>query len=277
MPIFLPLTLGGLALTALGLGVKWILEELQSRPAFPEGTRARDAWARHQEVLKAVRAARQRVTERARAYGERQGRAWQETVEPFRVLLERLERWEHARAAEVLTPEGLAALSALPKGAVSRTECRDWPLLGVGAEAPPSLRPVLEWLDRGWLMQGAPPVVVDAISLYPAATCSPEPPDETQAVRAFHRASGELSRVVVFLDAVHRGLEALDVRVATLHGKASAQLAYLDAASFEEGRAEPRERLVRLGALMSVLAEALRLPVLQGDGSLAPLPEPLAD
>jgi hypothetical protein len=35
--------------------------------------------------------------------------------------------------------------------------------------------------------------------------------------------------------------------------------------------------LVRLGALMSVLAEALRLPVLQGDGTLAPLPEPLAD
>jgi hypothetical protein len=198
-------------------------------------------------------------------------------VEPFRALLELLERWEHARAAEVLTPEGFAALKALPGGEVSQAASHGWPLLGVGAVAPPSLLRVLEWLDRGWLTEGEPPVVVDGISLDAAVFCSPDPMDEPGAVRAFDKACGELGRIVAFLKAVHTRLEALDARVATLLGRASAQLAYLDAASFEGDRPEPRERLLRLGTFMGALAEALRLPVVRADGSLAPLPEPLAD
>jgi len=278
MPIFLlPLAVGGLALTALGLGVKRILEELSPQSAFPQGTQGWEAWARHQQALEALRLARQRARDQARAYGERQAVALREAVEPFRALLERLERWEHASAAEVLTPNGATALRALPLGPGARTERQAWVMLGAGTVAPPALPPVLEWLDRGWLEEGAPPVVVEGVSLYPAASCSPAPEDEAGAVRAFDRACGELGRVVAFLETVHQTLEALDARVATLHGKATAQLAYLDAASFEEGRPEPRERLVRLGALMSALAEALRLPVLQESGGLAPLPKPLAD
>jgi hypothetical protein len=277
MPIFLPFAIGGLALTALGLGVKRILEELSPRSAFPQGTQGQEAWARHQQALEALRLARQRARDRARAYGERQAVALREAVEPFRALLERLERWEHASAAEVLTPSGAVALSALPRGTGSRVERRAWVMLGAGAVAPPELPPVLEWLDSGWLEEGAPPAWVEGVSLYAAASCSPAPEDEAGAIHAFDRASGELRRVVAFLEAVHHALETLDARVATLHGKATAQLAYLDAASFEEGRPEPRERLMRLGALMSALAEALRLPVLQQGGGLAPLPAPLAD
>jgi len=40
---------------------------------------------------------------------------------------------------------------------------------------------------------------------------------------------------------------------------------------------EPRERLRRLGHLMSALAEALRQPALEPSGALAPLPGPLAE
>jgi len=115
MPIFLlPFALGGLALTALGLGVKRILEELPSQPAFPQGTPGWEAWARHRQALEALRLSRQRARDRARAYGERQAVSLREAVEPFQALLERLERWEHASAAEVLTPSGAEALSALP-------------------------------------------------------------------------------------------------------------------------------------------------------------------
>ncbi|WP_224362549.1 hypothetical protein [Hyalangium versicolor] len=275
MPIFLPFALGGLALTALGLGVKRIVEELS--PPFSEGSAGRQAWERHREAVKGLRVARQRVTERARAYGERQGLAWQQTALPFRALLERLERWEHARAAEVLTARGVDALSALPPEPVSSSVRWNWALLGAGHEAPPALVPMLQWLDRGWLEKEGAPVLVEGVSLYLAVACSPSPVDEAAAIRAFDAACAELGRVVAFLEAVHARLEALDARVATLHGRASAQLEYLDAASFEEGRPEPRERLVRLGALMGSLAEALRLPVLEMSGGLAPLSEPLAD
>jgi hypothetical protein len=278
MPIFLlPVAIGGLALTALGLGVKRLLEESPSRPAFPQGTQGREAWARHQQALEALRQSRQRARDQARAYSEQQAASLRLAVDPFRELLERLERWEHASAAEVLTPLGAAALSALPRGPGSRTERQAWALLGAGAVAQPALPPVLEWLERGWLEEGAPPVVVAGVSLYPAASCNPAPEDEARAVRALNQACEELGRVVAFLEAVHEALEALNARVATLHGKATAQLEYLDAASFEEGRPEPRERLMRLGALMSALAEALRLPVVQPSGELAPRPEPLAD
>ena len=66
------------------------------------------------------------------------------------------------------------------------------------------------------------------------------------------------------------------MQVATLHGRASAQLAYLDPESFEQSPTEPRERLRRLGHLMSALVEALRQPALEPSGALAPLPMPLA-
>jgi hypothetical protein len=275
MLFLLPAALGGFALTTLGLGLKRALENLSPSP-FPAGTPGHAAWTRHQEAVKALRASRQRVKERAQAYGQRQGQVLQDTVEPFRALLERLERWEHARAAEVLTPSGALALKALPPQPASPSARRAWTLLGVGAVAPSLLTPVLEWLDKGWLTEGAPPVLVDGVSLYPAAACSPGAEDEAQAVRAFDTACELLGRTVAFLDAAHMRLEALDARVATLHGRASAQLAYLDAASFDEGHPEPHARLLRLGALMGPLAEALRLPVLHPSGALAPLPEPLA-
>ncbi|MFL5344294.1 MAG: hypothetical protein ACJ8AT_05850 [Hyalangium sp.] len=275
MLFLVPAALGGLV-TTLGLGLKRVLEEL-APPAFPEGSPARQAWARHQEAVKALRASRQHLKELARVYAERQGRVLRETVEPFRALLERLERWEHARAAEVLTPSGTSALSTLPLHPVSQSARRAWALLGVGAVEPPLLAPVLEWLDRGWLSEGAPGVRMDGVSLYPAAACSPGPENEAEALRAFEAACELLGRAVAFLEAAHVRLEALDARVATLHGRASAQLEYLDAASFEEGRPEPRDRLLRLGVLMGALAESLRLPVLTASGGLAPLPEPLPD
>jgi hypothetical protein len=275
MPIFLPFALGGLALAALGL--KRVLEELSPRPAFAEGTRAREAWERHQQALEALRAARQRVRDQARVYSERQELARRETVEPFRALLARLERWEHASAAEVLTPSGHAALHSLPEGPAPRATLQAWAVLGVGAMPPPALTAVLEWLERGWLLEDGPPVVVEGVSLYQAAAPAPKPADEPEAARALDVAGEELGRVVAFLDTVHGRLEALHTRVATLHGRAAAQLAYLDPASFDESPDEPRERLRRLGLLMSALAEALRLPVLELNGALAPLPEPLPE
>lgn len=278
MPIFLlPVAVGGLALTALGLGVKRFLEELPQQSSFPPGTRGHEAWARHRQALEALRLARQQARDRARIYGERQAASLQEAVEPFRALLERLERWEQARASEVLTSRGAAALSELPRALGSRTERQAWALLGAGTVGSPALPPVLEWLEKGWLEEGAAPVVVEGVSLYAAAACRPPVEDEARAVRALDQAREELGRVVAFLEAVHRGLETLEARVATLHGKATAQLEYLDAASFEEGRPEPRERLLRLGALMSALAESLRVPVLRPGGELAPAPAPLPD
>lgn len=274
MLFLLPAALGGFVAT-LGLGLKRVLEEL-APPPFPEGSPAREAWARHQEAVTALRAARHRVKERARSYSERQGLALQETVEPFRALLERLERWEHARAVEVLTPNGVLALSALPREPASQSARQAWALLGVGAVAPPLLAPVLEWLDRGWLTEGAPPVMVDGVSLYPAAACSPRSENEAEVLRAFGAACEVLGRAKAFLDAAHVRLELLEARVAMLHGRAWAQLAYLDAASFEDSRPEPRDRLMRLGALMGALADSLRLPVLNASGGLAPLPEPMA-
>jgi hypothetical protein len=274
MPIFLPLALGGLALAALGL--KRVLEDLSPQPAFAEGTQAREAWERHQQALETLRAARQRVRDQARAYSERQERARLDTVEPFRALLARLERWEHARAAEVLTPGGLTALQALPEGPVPRSTRQAWVVLGVGTLSP-SLVPVLEWLEQGWLAEEGPPVVVSGVSLYPAASQGSAPASEHEAAQALDAAAEALGRVVTFLEALHTRLQALEARVATLHGRAAAQLAYLDPTSFDEDPTEPRERLRRLGQLISALAEALRQPALEKSGALAPPPEPLAE
>ncbi|MDC0712743.1 hypothetical protein POL68_30055 [Stigmatella sp. ncwal1] len=276
MPIFLPVALGGLALTALGLGVKRVLDEVSARSPYAEGSSAAEAMARHQERVAALRAVRQRVKERMHAYGERQERTRRETVEPFLTLLARLERWGQASAAEVLTGSGRDALAALPKGPVLRGSRHAWALLGVSGEEPPQAwEGMLEWLDRGLLTEDAR-VEVAGVSLYPAAACRPVSEHELEVVRAFEQAGESLRQVESFLEAVHARLEALDGRVGMLQGRASAQLAYLDPASFEAERPEPRERLRRLGALMGELAEALRQPVLLQDGGLAPLPVPLS-
>ncbi|HLL01829.1 MAG TPA: hypothetical protein VK539_14665 [Myxococcaceae bacterium] len=273
MPFFLPFALGGLALAALGL--KRVLEGQSPRSAFPEGTGAHAAWQRHQQALSTLRATRQRVNALALRYSERQERARLDTVEPFRALLARLERWEHASAAQVLTPGGHAALQALPEGPAPRATRQAWAVLGVGTPASSSLAAVLTWLEKGWLSEEEPPVVVDGVSLFAAASeGSATGPEAAQALEA---AREGLGRVVAFLEALHTRLSALDARVATLHGRASVQLAYLDPASFDEDPAEPRERLLRLGHLMSALAEALRQPALEPNGALAPLPEPLAE
>lgn len=80
-----------------------------------------------------------------------------------------------------------------------------------------------------------------------------------------------LARTTSFLGALRTRLTALEQRVAGLHGRASAQLAYLDAASFEAGGEEPRERLTRLAVLVGQLAVLLRAPVLSSEGRLTPL------
>lgn len=275
MPFFLPLALGGLALAALGL--KRVLEDVSSRPAFPEGTQARAAWERHQQALARLRATRQGVRELAQRYSERQERARLDTVEPFRALLARLERWEHASAAEVLTPGGHTALQALPEGPAPKAARQAWAVLGVGTSPSASLEPVLTWLERGWLSEEGPPVVVDGVSLYAAAAHGSASAAGPEAAQALEAAREGLDRVVAFLEALHARLSALDARVVTLQGRASAQLAYLDPASFEEEPTEPRERLRRLGHLMSTLSEALRQPALEPHGALAPLPGPLAE
>jgi len=274
MPFLLPFALGGLALAALGL--KRVLDDLSPGPAFAEGTQAHAAWQRHQQSLAALRATRQRVRELAQRYSEQQERARLETVEPFRALLARLERWEHASPAEVLTAGGHAALRALPEGPAPKATRQAWAVLGVGASSSASLAAVLTWLEKGWLTEEGPPVVVDGISLYCAASQDPAMAAGPEAAQRLEAAREELDRVVAFLEALHTRLSALDGRVATLHGRASAQLAYLDPESFEQSPAEPRERLRRLGSLMSALVEALRQPALEPSGALAPLPEPLA-
>jgi hypothetical protein len=126
--------MGGLVLMALGLGVKRVLEE--GEPATPEEARVRDARARHREALASLKAARLRVRDGVQAWSELQSRAHAEGVVPFRALLE---RWEHAREEEVLSPEAREALRALPLEPLPHAARRPWPLLGAGTEAPPSL------------------------------------------------------------------------------------------------------------------------------------------
>lgn len=279
MPFFIPLAMGGLVLTALGLGVKRVLEE--GEPRTLEEARVRDARERHREALASLKAARLRVRDGVAAWGTLQSRAHAEGVVPFRALLERLERWEYAREDDVLEPGTRDALRALPREPPARAVGRAWPLLGAGAEAPVALVPVLTWLERGWLDEDAPPVVVDGASLFEAAapwaaTFPGTAPDER--VRALDEAAGALSQATVFLDALHARLEARTARMAGVYGRASAQLAYLDPASFEEGGPEPRERLQRLAGLMGEVALLLRAPVLTAEGRLAPeLPAPPGD
>ncbi|MFP2925656.1 hypothetical protein ACLESO_10635, partial [Pyxidicoccus sp. 3LG] len=207
-------------------------------------------------------------------WGERQSRVHSDVVLPFQGLLERLERWGHARAEDVLEAEALETLRALPREPPSREAKRPWPLLGAGAVSPPELLPVLAWLDRGWLDEDAPPVVVDGASLYDAAAPwtlhQPGTPDAR--VRTLDEAAAVLAHATVFLGELRARLEVREARVAALHGRASVQLTYLDASSFDEGGPEPRERLLRLAGLVGRLGMLLRAPVLGADGRLAPVP-----
>ncbi|QSQ22214.1 hypothetical protein JY651_45010 [Pyxidicoccus parkwayensis] len=273
MPFFIPFTMGGLVLTALGLGVKRVLGEAE--PRTPEEARLRDARVRHREALASLKAARLRVRDGVIAWGELQSRAHAEGVVPFRALLERLERWELAKESDVLEPGAREALRAVPLEPPSRGTVRPWPLLGAGAESSPALVPVLIWLDRGWLEEDAPPVVVDGASLFEAAAplAATMPGTEPDArVRALDEAAGTLAKATLFLGELHVKLEARTLRMAGVYGRASAQLAYLDPASFEDGSPEPRERLRRLAELMGEVAVLLRAPVLTLEGRLAPEP-----
>lgn len=270
MPILLPFALGGLVLTAVGLGVKRVLEEVG--PPTLEATRIREARERHRAALDALRTARRRLGESSRTHGARQARVLAEVVEPFRALLARLERWEYAREADVLSPEAREALRQLAAQAPSSGATA---LLGAGTPAPPALRGLLTWLDRGWVEESTP-VVVDGVSLFDAVAAeratgaSPE-----DAALTFDTAARGLQRVTTFLDTLHTHAEAHDARVAPLHTRATAQLAYLDPRGFEDGGAEPRERLQRLGRLVDALALLLRAPLLDARGQPVP-PPPVA-
>ncbi|MFP2913458.1 hypothetical protein ACLESD_52390, partial [Pyxidicoccus sp. 3LFB2] len=86
-----------------------------------------------------------------------------------------------------------------------------------------------------------------------------------------------LAHATRFLAELQARLEARTKRVAGVYGRASAQLAYLDPASFEEGGPEPRERLRRLAALMGEVAVLVRAPVLTPEGRFAPVPSESPD
>ncbi|MBZ4396611.1 hypothetical protein VZQ01_23095 [Myxococcus faecalis] len=272
MPFFIPFAVGGLVLTALGLGAKkvWDQGRVVESPALAQ------ARERHAAALGALKSARLRVRTGLASYGERQARARAEVVEPLRGLLARLERWEHAKREDVLPPEALAALEALPSEPVSRAARRAWPLLGAGAPVPPGWEPVLTWMERGWLQEDAAPVVVDGVSLFEAAApwasaSTVEDTDEAR-VRQLDACAATLRQATEFLDALLGRLTSLETRVGALQSRAEVQLAYLDAASFEQDGPEPRERLGRLGLLVGRLVVLLRAPVLGPDGRLEPEP-----
>ncbi len=272
MPIHLPFVVGGLVLTALGLGVKRVLEEVNA-PSTPEETRRREARARHRQAVEALSAARLRLGERVRGHALRQQRALAEAVSPFQELLARLERWGHASAADVLAPEAREALGQLPTPERRPPTGTVGALHGLGSPPSPALLGLCGWLDSGWLrVEDA--VVVEGVTLFPMvgaerfAQGSPE-----DVARALDAAAEQLGRVTRFLDTLGERLSRLEGRVATLHARASAQLAYLDAGSFEGGGDEPRERLRRLGQLVGALGVLLRMPLLDARGRLVALPE----
>ncbi|WP_228565643.1 hypothetical protein [Myxococcus sp. AB036A] len=271
MPFFIPFAVGGLVLTALGLGVRKVLTETGVTP--PGDARLAEARERHRGAVAALRADRLQVRDGVGTYGVLQARVHAEVLVPFGALLERLERWGHVREAELLEPEALEALRALLRESPSRATRRNWPLLGAGVEVPAALESVLAWLDRGWLDEDSPPVVLDGTPLYAAisarAILAGSAPEE--GARALDAASALLARTTAFLGELRARLTALEQRVAGLHGRASAQLAYLDAASFEAGGEEPRERLTRLAVLVGQLAVLLRTPVLSSEGRLTPM------
>ena len=294
--------LPALALSALGLGVKYALD---GDLAFAPGDTAwRSARAAHREALSALREARLQVRTRALLLAERQRSAVDQTARPFLELLERLERWECLREEDRLpatTHAALRALLQLPAAPVEsslaqtlwsaatrpepgperaqwgapappreasfaqvvlsaperREEALAQALRGASAPAAPaSLAPLLAWLERGWVHVEAP-VQVQGVSVFEAVALG----EVTPAARD---TAGHAAR-----------LQAHAASLADLHGCAQAQLAYLDAQSFEDGCDElPRARLRRLGVLMGALAHALQQPLLEPSGALAAAPAP---
>jgi len=271
MPFFIPFAVGGLVLTALGLGVK---RAWGDGPAASESPELRQARERHAAALAALKVARLRVRDGVAAYGERQARAKAEVLEPFRGLMSRLERWDQAHRRDVLSPGAQRVLEALCPEPVSRAARRCWPLWGVGATVPPAQAPLLDYLEQGWLQEDGPRVVVAGGCLFTAAAPWASLPldDDAARVRGLDEGARVLARATAFLDDLKGRLEALEACVAALQARATAQLAYLDAPSFESGREEPRERLRRLGVLTGTLLLLLRAPVLDEEGRLAPLP-----
>lgn len=267
MPILLPFAFGGLVLTAVGFGVKRVLEEVSAPPTLEAG-RVREARERHRAALEGLRASRRRLNERSRAHGARQARVLADTVEPFRALLARLERWEYAREADVLSPEAREALKALSTGPRAQRSAAIT-LLGAGTPPPPALQGLLRWLDSGWV-EDAAPVVVEGVSLFEAVSVERPTGTPEDVAEGFNTAARGLQRVTTLLDTLHAHVEAHEARVAPLHTRATAQLAYLDPRSFEDGGPEPRERLQRLGRLVGALALLLRAPLLDAEGR--PLP-----
>ncbi len=103
--------LPALALSALGLGVKYALD---GDLAFAPGDTAwRSARAAHRAELLVLREARQQVRTRALQLAERQRAAVDQTARPFLELMERLERWECLREEDRLPAATHAALRAL--------------------------------------------------------------------------------------------------------------------------------------------------------------------
>jgi hypothetical protein len=271
MPIHLPFVVGGLVLTAVGLGVKRVLREVGA-PRLPEEHLRHEARARHREAVEALLAARRRLGERVRGASGLRRRALTEGVWPFEELLARLERWEHAREADVLTPEAREALRRLPRpGQRPRGESLE-ALWGLGAPPPPALLGALGWLEGGWL-RAAQPAVLEGVPLFQTVEVERVAQGSLEDVaRALDAATGALQRVTRLLDTLGERLERRDAQVAPLHARVSAQLAYLDAGSFEGAGAEPRERLLRLGQLVGELLLLLGASLLDAEGRLVPPP-----
>jgi len=187
--------------------------------------------------------------------------------------------------AQALPPEALpqqTLAQALLGAPARREEALAQALWGAAAEGPAAaLAPLLAWLERGWVHVEAP-VRVQGVSVFAAVALgevTPAARDTGAHAQRLQAACAELSRVRGYLEALTARLHAHAAQLADLHGCASAQLAYLDAQSFEPAPGQhcelPRARLRRLGTLMGALARALQQPLLEEGGALAPEPEPL--
>jgi hypothetical protein len=278
--------LPALALTALGLGVKHALD---GDLAFAPGdVRWRAAWLAHRDAVAALRSAREGVRAQALALAQLQRRAVDETARPFLELVERLERWECLGDAERLPPATHHALQRLALGPapLQREAALARALWGAAAEAPAQHAPLLAWLERGWVHADAP-VRVEGVCLFGAVACGDVAPAATDTqvhAQQLEAAVRELARARAHLEALGQQLAAHAAELQDVHGCASAQLAYLDAQSFEPGCDElPRARLRRLNALVHGLAGLLQRPLLDAAAALAPppplsaLPPPVAD
>jgi hypothetical protein len=179
-------------------------------------------------------------------------------------------------------PEELSLAEAVLGAPARREEALAQALLGAAsaALAPPyaGIGPLLGWLERGWVHEEAP-VRVQGVSVYAAVApgeVTPAARDSGAHALRLAQACEELAQVRAWLEALAVRLQAHVAQLADLHGCATAQLAYLDAQSFEQDCDElPRARLRRLGALLGALAAALQQPLLEPSGALAAPPAPL--